>query len=118
MTPCTAPAPPHYATSLPPGRRSVASRANSSSWSRTQWNVAVEKMTSTGSGKLRSSKPRFDDRGAGEQPLPGKADHLRIEVDANHSSTRQPFQQPGCDPASATAGIQNGLVASQLQAAQ
>ena len=40
------PAPPHWATSRPPGRRTAARFRNRASWSGTQWNVAVDRMAS------------------------------------------------------------------------
>ena len=41
------PAPPHWATSWPPGRSTAARWRKSASWSATQWSVAVERAAST-----------------------------------------------------------------------
>ena len=54
------PPPPHWATSRPPGRTTAARLRNSASWSGTQWNVAVERIASTGSS-IGSGSPRSGD---------------------------------------------------------
>ena len=50
------PRPPHWASSRPPGFRLRCSAANSASWSGIQWKVALEKMTSTGSGSASCAR--------------------------------------------------------------
>ncbi len=50
------PWPPHWASSLAPGFIERNSAENIASWSLTQWKVAFEKATSTGSGSDSSTR--------------------------------------------------------------
>ena len=49
------PTPPHWTSRIPPGRSARASRPHMRSWSVTQCSAAAETITSTGSGRPRSS---------------------------------------------------------------
>ena len=57
MIEATFPTPPHWATRRPPGRRTAARWRNNAAWSGTQWNVAVDRIASTG-GAIGSGWPR------------------------------------------------------------
>ena len=105
------PAPPHCATSWPPGRRTPARFANSASWSGIQWNVAVERMASTGpigSGCAEVGHDVLHATAGRRQPAPRLGDHLRRPVERHHRATAaggsssRSVTRPEPQPASST----------------
>ena len=113
------PAPPQSTTSCPPGRSTAARWRKSASWSRTQWNVEVETIASTGcaaSGK-RLAEVGVHERHArvAGEALARRFQHPRRAVERDHAPMRQPLQQRRGHLAGAAAGVEHGLVAAQRQ---
>ncbi|HVE67494.1 MAG TPA: hypothetical protein VNB64_02820 [Solirubrobacteraceae bacterium] len=67
------PAPPHCASSRPPGRRAPCRRPNRASWSAIQWKVALENTASTGSGRSSSSRSDTSTVARGSSPRAARA---------------------------------------------
>ena len=102
------PAPPHWATSRPPGRSAANRRSNSRSWSAIQWNVAVERIASTGWSSSSSSRSATNTSTPAPQPLARLLDHRRRAVDGHDlrraaaRSTSAAVTRPVPQPASST----------------
>ena len=112
------PLPPHCASITPPGRSAANRRRKRRSWSRIQWKVAFEKIASTGSASSSSSRsPTIElDPVAGVGEVLGRVlDHRLRAVDADHPSLGEALEDQLGDPAAAAAGVEDGLVAIQLE---
>ena len=114
------PAPPHWATSRPPGRVTAARLRNSASWSGTQWNVAVERTAST-RPSIGSGTPRSATTYSIRSPKRASRSRAASTIDGEPSSamTRPVGQALGellGDAAAAAAGIEDALVAPERQA--
>ena len=117
------PTPPHWATSQPPGRSTAARFANSASWSRTQWKVAVDRIASTlaldrertGRGRRRRSSIRSPNRASRSRAAaiiagePSRAMTRPRGRRAASSSVTRPLPQPAS---------RTRLVAGQRQAVE
>ena len=113
------PKPPHWATSHPPGWSTAARFAKSASWSGTQWNVAVERMASTGSSiGSGCSEVRVDVahsvalRG---EPLARLLEHRRRGIERDDLAAWDAREQQLGHPSRSAPGIEHALVASQRQ---
>ena len=115
------PPPPHWATSRPPGRMTAARLRKSASWSGTQWNVAVERIASTGAAGQRErpaevghdvldpvAEPREAARGP-RRPSTASASRATTRPRGRRSA-RSSVTRPLPQPASRTR-----LVAAQLE---
>ncbi len=119
MTDAMFPTPPHWATSQPPGRRTAARFAKRASWSGTQWNVAVERMASTGPVERQRStqvgNDVFDPIAERGQAVAGGVDHRRRTVERHDVATRQPGREELGDAARPAPGVEHAFVADQRQ---
>ena len=109
------PAPPHWATIRPPGRSAANRRSKSRSWSAIQWNVAVERIASTGALELELGEVGDAHVGARPEPLARLGDHRRRAVDGDHLAARQALEQRRRHAPGAAAGVEHALVAAQLE---
>ena len=114
-TVATLPAPPHWATSRPPGCSAANRRSNSRSWSAIQWKVAVERIASTGSSSSSSSRSATNTSTPGPSRSRASLDHRGRAVDGDHCAAREPLDQRRGDAAGAAAGVEHALVAAQLE---
>ena len=116
MTSAMLPSPPHWATSRPPsaGRRAQR-RRKSASWSAIQWKVAVERTASTCSppsvqhDEVRHACVRVPAGGAASRAP------SRRSVDGDHAAVREALEELLGDPPGPAAGIEDRLVAAQLE---
>ena len=105
------------------GHRSAATPARPSksrSWSRTQWNVAVDRTASTwpstgSGGAARSACTYADPVTEASQPPRGLGEHRRRSVERDDPAARQALEELLGQAARAAAGVEDALVAMQLQ---
>ncbi len=108
-----------------PGRITSARLAKSRSWSSTQWKVAVDSTASTGQsppskadesrGRSTSTKRTCPQ---GRQAPAGLGEHRRGGVESDHVALGQALQQHLRDAAAPGPGVEDGLVAAQLETGQ
>ena len=110
------PAPPHWATSRPPGRSAACRRANRRSWSAIQWKVAVERIASNGSVDLELDQVDGERLDPVAEPLARLLDHRRAAVDGDHRAVRDAREQLLGDAAGAAAGVEHALVPAEVEA--
>ena len=97
----------------PPGRSAAWMRRKRLSWSGTQWKVAVEKTTSTGSAQLRARRgPVTSVLGACRRALSRALSIIDWRaVERDHPPLGQALEQQLGHAARARAGVEHGLVA-------
>ena len=85
------PTPPYWATSCPPGRVTAARWRYSAAWSWIQWNVAVERIASTGFiDRERAPQVRLDELDPIAEPgeaSAGLVEHRRGAVEGDDAAT-------------------------------
>ena len=109
------PRPPHCATRRPPGTSAANRCSNRRSWSAIQWNVAVERIASTGGGELELGEVGDAHVGARAEPLARLGDHRRRAVDRDDLAAREPLEQRRRHAPGAAAGVEHALVPAQLE---
>ena len=110
------PAPPHWATSLPPGRSAACRRANSRSWSSIQWKVAVDRIASNGWVTSSSTQVDGERLDPVAEPLARLVDHRLAAVDRDQRAVRDAREQLLGDAAGAAARVEHALVPAEVEA--